>query len=220
MTGTARVAFVVGMVLCAAVAPDAPGQGARRAKPRVLLIGDSVCTYYTPFVKSGVGTRADVRRSGHLADTRYGLEHIGKYLDGDPYDVIHFNWGLHDVKPVKGRKNNVPVEEYEKNLRELVRRMKKTGAKLVFATTTPVGPRAARKDADVVRYNEAALRVMQTEDVPVNDLYALIHPQRDALQLNEGVHFTEKGNRIIGEAVAAKILEALNPPTPKEGDAP
>jgi len=181
--------------------------GARKPKPRVLIIGDSVCTYYTPFAKREIGSiKAEVRKAGHMRDTRFGLEHVQKYLDKGPWAVIHFNWGLHDLKK---RGKQVPVEEYEKNLRRIVQLLKRSGAKLIFATTTPVGPRAARRNSDVIAYNDAAKRVMKAERVTVNDVYALIHPQRSKLQLRDGVHFSEKGNRIIGEAVADSILEAL-----------
>ncbi len=41
--------------------------------------------------------------------------------------MIHFNWGLHDLKRMGDGKHQVPPDEYEKNLRELVGRLKKTG---------------------------------------------------------------------------------------------
>jgi len=206
MTRTARVTFAVAMLLGLSLAPGAFAQRSRKAKPRVLLIGDSICTYYTPFVKRAVGAKAQVRRSGHAAHTRYGLENLDKWLGKNPPDVIHFNWGLHDLK---NRGTKVPVEEYEKNLTRLVHRLKATRAKLVFATTTPVGPEAARRNSDVIQYNEAAVRVMKKEDIRVNDLYAILHPQRRKIQTGDGVHFTKTGNRIIGEAVGAHILELL-----------
>jgi len=188
--------------------------------PRVLLIGDSICGYYFPYVKGFIGDEVDLRRGG-TTDTRFALAHIDGYLEKHKPDVIHFNCGLHDLKPVKGRKNNVPIEEYEKNLRELIRRMKKTNARLVFATTTPVGPRAARKNADVIRYNAVAVKVMKEENVAVNDLYAIAFPIREKIQHTDNVHFKpyykhpepenedEKGSKILGKAVAGSIVKAL-----------
>ena len=51
--------------------------------------------------------------------------------------MIHFNWGLHDLKIMADGKRQVEPEDYEKNLRALVAKMKATGAKLIWATTTP-----------------------------------------------------------------------------------
>ena len=64
-----------------------------------------------------------------------------------PFSVIHFNWGLHALKyihedgtlatPQVGTQC-VPAENYGAELEKLVLALKKTKAKLVFATTTPV----------------------------------------------------------------------------------
>ena len=75
--------------------------------------------------------------------------------------------------------------------------MKKTKAKLIFATTTPVGPRAARKNADVIRYNAAARKVMQAEKVPINDLYAIAAPIR--LVIIQGYGLSECERQRISE---------------------
>ena len=120
--------------------------------------------------------------------------------------MIHFNWGLHDLKK-KG--TQVPIEEYEKNLRELVRRMKATKAKLICATTTPVGKRAARRQEDVKRYNAVARKVMAEEGVPVDDLYALARPQLDRIQKKDNVHFEDAGCEALAGAVARSIVAVL-----------
>lgn len=206
--------FLVLSALCIAGLAGA----AERRLPRVLLIGDSICGYYKPYVVQFLKGRAEVVHGGHAADTRFGLAHIDRWLAKHKADVIHFNWGLHDLKK-KG--TQVPVEDYEKNLRELVRRMKATNAKLVFATTTPVGPRAARRNSDVIRYNAAALKVMKAEDVAVNDLYAVAFPIREKIQHTDHVHFKpykghpependqENGSKILAKAVARSILKVL-----------
>ena len=53
-----------------------------------------------------------------------------------------------------------------------------TGAKLVFATTTPVpSASAGRVEHDELRYNETAVRVMRELGVAVDDLHALAAAQ-------------------------------------------
>ena len=44
--------------------------------------------------------------------------------------MIHFNWGLHDLRFMDDGKHQVAIEKYEQNLRELVGRLKRTGATL------------------------------------------------------------------------------------------
>ena len=96
---------------------------------------------------------------------------------GDPktpegkWDVIHFNWGLHDLKVTADGGRQVPLEVYEKNLQVLVARLKKTGARLIWATTTPVpaGKQSPmRETADVAKYNAAARRVMDANGIGVD----------------------------------------------------
>ena len=184
----------------------ASGRAKKVKKPRILLIGDSIAYYYSPFVKELVKGKADVVYSGHAGDTRSGLKSMPKRLKKTKYDIIHFNWGLHDLKK-KG--TQVPIDEYEKNLRKLVKMMKATGAKLVFASITPVGARAARRGEDVVRYNAVAKKVMDDNNIPINDLYALAKPQLADIQKKDNVHFNEKGSRLFAKAVVKKLDETL-----------
>ncbi len=179
--------------------------------PSVLVIGDSISIYYTPFLKKELAGKAVVKHSGHAADTSKGIERIDGYLSkakgyGGKWDVIHFNWGLHDLKK-KG--TQVPVDKYAANLRVLVRRMKKTGARLIWATITPVGPGAARRVEDIARYNAAALKVMKEEGVEVNDLHAIAAPRREEIQKDDNVHFKDEGSKLFAKAVAKKVLAAL-----------
>ena len=53
---------------------------------------------------------------------------IDYYLAHGPFDVIHFNWGLHDLKH-----GGIPLTDYLGNLNVLVDRMEATGATLIFA---------------------------------------------------------------------------------------
>ncbi|MEI9898736.1 MAG: SGNH/GDSL hydrolase family protein [Chthoniobacter sp.] len=115
----------------------------------MLLIGDSISIGYTIPTREALKGVANVHRiptNGSSSDV--GLKNLDKWLATDgadkKWDVIHFNWGLHDLKHWKDGKMDPtgpqvnPVEQYEKNLQEIVARLKKTGAKLIFATTTPV----------------------------------------------------------------------------------
>ena len=90
--------------------------------------------------------------------------------------------------------------------------MKKTGARLIWASTTPIGrqteSKGYRQDRDVTAYNAAAAKVMRDSDVATNDLYALVKPRAENL-LNDGVHFKPVGAEALAEAVAAAIRKQL-----------
>jgi acyl-CoA thioesterase-1 len=109
-------------------------------------------------------------------------------------------------------KHQVPLPEYEANLRKIVVRMKATGAKLVWAATTPV-PDAKlnppRHSADVPVYNAAARGIMEENGIAIDDLFALAAPQLAAIQRPANVHYTGAGYEVLAKQVAASILRAL-----------
>jgi acyl-CoA thioesterase-1 len=93
-----------------------------------------------------------------------------------------------------------------------VAELKKTKAKLIWASTTPVpeaGPKAGRRPEDVPKYNEAAAKVMTENGVAIDDLYGFALPKVKELQRPQNVHFSPKGSQTLGEQVAASIKAAL-----------
>ena len=94
--------------------------------------------------------KADGERVENCAGTNHGVLHVDRWLAqaGGKWDVIQFNFGLHDLKrvhPDTGKNSNDPGDphqadpaRYEAQLRSLVTRLKESGARLIFATTTPV----------------------------------------------------------------------------------
>src|SRR4051794_7182368 len=144
-----------------AMAPitDTPGL------PRVLLIGDSISIGYTLPVRGLLAGKANVHRPrANCSSTGHGLAHLKEWLGETPWDVIHFNFGLHDAKLPPEGVRHAPPDVYEANLRELVSRLQATGARLIWATTTPVpnGGRLSpvRRFGRVDRYNAVAKKVM------------------------------------------------------------
>ncbi len=179
--------------------------------PRVLLIGDSISIGYTVATREALAGKANVHRAPtNCGPTIRGLEGLEKWLGDGRWDVIHFNWGLHDLKKIDG-KHQVPIDEYEKNLRKLVARLKKTGATLVWCSTTPVpeGCTPPRTNADALAYNAVARKIMEAEGIMIDDLYAFALARLDEIQRPANVHFTPEGSAVLAKQVAASILEAL-----------
>ena len=194
----------------------------RPGLPRVLLIGDSISIGYTLPTRELLNGKVNLHRiPTNGGPTVKGLQQIESWLGKKKWDVIHFNWGLHDLKYMgpngenlfpkkKGGKVQVPLEDYEKNLDRLVQRLKKTKAKLIWRNTTPVPPGSkGRYVGDSIRYNTAAERVMIRHGVPTHDLFTMSRERMKEIMLPANVHYTKDGSKVLAESVAKVILQAL-----------
>lgn len=205
------------MIAVAQPQPAAPNPALQQIQdtpglPRVLLIGDSISIGYTLPVRELLSGKANVHRiPENGGNTNRGLEKLGAWLGDGKWDVIHFNWGLHDLRLDDGRQA-VPLAQYEENLRALVRQLKATGAKLIWCSTTPVPEgdlNPPRRNADVIVYNEAAARVMRENGIPTDDLYAYANPILRELQLPANVHFKPEGSAMLAKQVVVSLEKAL-----------
>lgn len=198
--------------------------------PRVLLIGDSVSCGYTLAVRAALAGVANVHRPPqNCGSTVVGLQNLDRWLGDQPWDVIHFNHGLHDLsheftpgvnrnaageyaRPETGGHHRVVPAEYGKNLRLLVERLraKAPTATLIFATTTPVSADLHHyvKDSEL-EYNRIAAEVMTALHVQVNDLWAFAKPRISEIQQPGNPHFHAKGSRVLAEEIAGVITAAL-----------
>lgn len=182
--------------------------------PRVLLIGDSISIGYTIPVRKLLAGKANVHRVPlNGGPSSNGVFMIDSWLGTKQWDVIHFNFGLHDLKRMSDGKQQVSPEAYERYLRLVVERLKKTGAKLIWATTTPVPDGKVsppRIPADVPTYNAIALRVMEENGVAIDDLYAFALPRLKEIQEPVNVHFKPAGSDMLGAQVVKSIEAALS----------
>jgi lysophospholipase L1-like esterase len=181
--------------------------------PRVLLIGDSISMGYTVPVRKLLAGKANVHRvPTNGGPSKKGIAEIDQWLGGGKWAVIHFNFGIHDLKYMPDGKRQVEPADYEKNLRELVGKMRATGAKLIWATTTPIPadlPPTSNKFGDVKTYNDIARRIMDENGVAIDDLNAQIAPKLAELQIPQNVHFHTEGYEFLAKKVAAQIELAL-----------
>lgn len=195
---------------------------------KVTLIGDSIRMGYQPFVKELLAEKAEVwgpEENG--GDSPNVLAHLDEWAVKREADVIHVNCGLHDLKLHPGGRFQVPIEDYRKNIARIVERLQnETNAQIVWATCTPIvdARHNARKDvdfkrydADVERYNRAALEIVLGTALPrrdgnrarirINDLRGIVEKLGvlDAVQ-TDGVHLTDRAYRELAQAVARTVL--------------
>lgn len=148
----------------------------------------------------------------------------GLDLDGG-WDVIHFNHGVWDqasLDPATGKRAEpgqgrirTSIEDYEKNLRTIVARLKQTGATLIWAHTTPIleGTPPGYVGGEMVdKYNAVAAKVMEENGVIINDLNADCQRRGKPEKLN--VHDVGDLSPKVTEVVKAALDARENPSRP------
>jgi acyl-CoA thioesterase-1 len=185
--------------------------------PNVLLIGDSISIGYTPYVREALKEKCNVYRiPENGGDSKKALAQFEYWMGDGNWDVIHFNTGLHDMKRLvnnqldnSGDQVNSPAI-YRVNLENCFRRLKSTGAKLIWANITVVPEGAeGRIKGEEVEYNQIAENVRQKHpSIGLNDLYTLT-ASCPADQKPANVHFEEIGKERQAKQVAEIILEEL-----------
>ena len=172
--------------------------------PRVLIIGDSVSRGYTLAVRDKLAGIANVHRAPeNCGPTANGVKKLDIWTQGQKWDVVTFNFGIHD--------RNTPSAQYEARLTEIIRRLRATGAVVLFVNTTPIpdGTKTYGSSALITQKNELAEKVMKAAGVPIVDVYSAVMPKLGELQNPNDVHFKETGYQFLGGVVADAIKAAL-----------
>ena len=190
--------------------------------PHVLIIGDSISIGYTLPTRALLQGKVNLHRiPTNGGPTTKGLMEIDKWLGKRKWDLIHFNWGLHDLKYMgkdgtnlvpkeKGGVVQVPLADYEKNLEKLVGRMTKAARQLVWRNTTPIPLGSqARYVGDAVKYNQAAARVMKKHKIPTLDLFSPSKQNMKDWMRVANVHYHPDGSQALAELVAKDTLKRL-----------
>jgi len=177
--------------------------------PKVLLIGDSIVMGYYQRVADGLKGKAYCARlatSKSLGDPAL-LEEVRLVLNQGPFDVVHFNNGLHGW----GYTEN----QYEDAFPQLLALLKQHApkAKLIWATTTPVRRAKQMQQVDALTErvrarNEIAEDLVKKAGIPIDDLFQLVekHPEYYSA---DGVHFNKDGVAVLAGQVTGSIEKLL-----------
>lgn len=208
---------------------------AEQAVPRVLILGDS--SYRQPAQQAAklLKGKAEIifpaMKPGEVRNSTMALVNLDVLLGEEKWDLIHVNFGLGDLihrapgmksfRVMSGAAGGVRATDpslYEKNLTELVKRLKATGAKLVWASTTPI-----RRDANGLfeidsetEYNAIAAKVMAANKVPVNDMHGAVVTLLETVNPGGGEPFSFGKTVSIHPPLVAAICRELALPVPPD----
>ena len=179
--------------------------------PRVLLIGDSVTNGYTKVVRELLSGRASVDHvtsSRCIADPSFRKE-VAYAMESYDHEVVHFNNGLHGV--------DLSDDQYAAGLRDFAVFLlaNRPNVALIWASSTPRTTRDSdyrldpKGNAQVIRRNEIAGRIMEQFGIPVNDLYSAVVDRKE-LKAPDTVHFNATGSEALGKIAAERIIGCLD----------
>ena len=196
---------------------------------KVWLIGDSVRMFYQNEVISQLDDQYQVfAPNENCRFSSYVLNSLRFWLNEFPSpDIVHFNAGLWDTAILYHEDGCfIPIEEYVRNMKIILRELKNTGAQIIFATTTPVsdhktalpGPMPpAHKNQDIIAYNRAVLEAYKNEDIVVDDLFSILYPEKEKYLSDDLIHPNADGVKLLGTAVARCIRDTASKRSQKPG---
>ena len=191
---------------------------------KVLLIGDSIRMGYDQYVKHSLKDYCEVYYpADNCRFAQYILRHISDWKKtlclGDDVDVVHWNAGLWDTLVLYEDGCLTPPEFYEYFIDKICNRIKVLfpNAKVIFATSTPVvenrftNPSASyRKNCDIEKYNDIAVKKVKEYGFFVNDLYSITKDLPENYYSDMTHLYTPEGTQILTNAVIKSIGNALN----------
>lgn len=182
----------------------------------MLVIGDSISLGYLASLANKIKQEYTVSHpEENCRNTWYTLQNIDKWLGaGDKPDVIIWNNGIWNV--VREELSNQPgqtkeqygttLEQYESDIRQIAYKMQKTGARVIFLTTTALDSAKTENYFDtqkINQLNQVAFKVMQELNIDIYDLNAVSLTIQN--ELVDGIHYTQAGSGVLANFITLSI---------------
>lgn len=184
----------------------------------VFLLGDSIKGFYKSRVEELLGGEYKIwTPAENCRFAKYTLNSLRHYFaamreENFFPDIIHFNVGLWDLNHLYNTgRPFTECEEYIRDMKNILTQLKKTGAKIIFATTTPT--RKERETAadtqhfnsEIKYYNEKLLEAIENDVDAVNDLYSVIEKDINKYISDDFLHPSPLGVEALAKRVTLSI---------------
>ncbi len=194
------------------------------------VVADSISMHYGPYLESYSAPYYDYSRKektiGTLensegvngGDSFQVLSYLQRCIDQNMYwDLLVLNCGLHDIRCRPNLGLQVNSLDYERNLRQIFEISNKIANQKIWIRTTPIVDELhnslksdyKRYNADVIKYNEIADRLVASQKIRRVDLYSFCLNLGGAELRCDHIHFTEEVRRLQGAFVAGHLVAFL-----------
>ncbi|NJO00494.1 MAG: SGNH/GDSL hydrolase family protein [Bacteroidia bacterium] len=171
-------------------------------KKHLRLVGNPWLLRVAPQVQSALAGCTVSWYAHDAGTTEEGAVNTDRYFGGAFPDMFLISIGQEDMRQV-ANKAQVPLYKYLENLRKIITRLKDSRAKVYFVTAVPNAHQASNlPDRDTISiYYAAALRLMESLNVPSLDLYTRFHKQFPG--------FRNQNTQIISATEESWIVEQI-----------
>lgn len=184
---------------------------------KVTLLGDSIRQIgYGTVVPGLLGTDFEVYQpDDNCRFAKYTLRGLFDWAGAmQGSRIVHWNNGLWDICNLFEDGTFTSEEEYIANMQRIADILLSRYEKVIFATTTPVTQQNLyNKNADIERYNNLIVPILQEKGIIINDLYSLVAGDIDCyIRKDDNIHLTEEGIAVCAAQVAdviRKVAEEL-----------
>lgn len=228
------------LLLCgASLLPAAPLKTARllaegKGPVRIVCIGDSITGVYyhsgglraypemlqIALQKVHPRTQTIVRNAGISGDTTLGaLKRLERDVLVHRPHLVTVMFGMNDLV-------RMPLDDFRKNLLNVVARCRQADAEVLLCTQNSVVESAQRPRARLAEFTRVIREIAQVEFLPLADCYAAFEAvrSRDPLEwnllLSDSIHPNMDGHKLFAETIARTItdrkvsLRDVGPPEP------
>jgi hypothetical protein len=197
--------------------------------PHLHVVGDSISIHYGPYLQAmlaGVMTYSrKTAPDGSLDDRANGgdsalvLDYLQTLQPDRLFDILLINCGLHDIKrDVTTHAVQVPLDQYEDNLHEILAQAQRLAARAVWVRTTPViderhnrlNTTFHRFEADVEAYNIVADHVMNEHGLTIINLFTFTRNLGPDVYADH-VHFTTGVRAQHAAFIAGHLFARIRP---------
>lgn len=180
----------------------------------ILVIGDSISIGYTPTIGKLMPDYRVVHSRGNARNSFYAANNAQTWLneqDQSPEIIIWNNgiWNtIHNYTDEPLQYLMTSFSQYENDLDITAKILKKTGARIIFVTTTNIDSGTNFYDETMLdQLNASARVVMEENGIEVFDLNAVSNGITN-LKIDP-VHYSPEGYYILGESIVNNAIKKV-----------